>query len=103
MPDEARAGLEELLLEARQRPALDGQGQGQSAQEVAEVVGDDPEHQSDLVGPEPMAGSRAQWVTSLPSLIHCSAVPRWLEKWTTARFGPIKVATMTFTRGKSSP
>ena len=43
MPNEAATGLEEPLLETRQGPTLDGQGQGQSAQEVAEVVGDDPE------------------------------------------------------------
>ena len=43
VPNEAATGLEEPLLETRQGPTLDGQGQGQSAQEVAEVVGDDPE------------------------------------------------------------
>jgi hypothetical protein len=37
---------------------------------------------------------RVQWVASLPSLIHCCAVPRWLEKWTMARFVPVSVATM---------
>jgi hypothetical protein len=40
MPDEAPAGLEQPLLQARQRPALNGEGQDQSAQEIAEVVGD---------------------------------------------------------------
>jgi len=43
MLDQAAAGLEQPLLQARQRPALDGQG-----------------------------------LAALPSLIHCSAVPRWL-------------------------
>ena len=43
MPDQATTGLEEPLLETRQRPALNSQGQDQSAQEIAEVVGDDPE------------------------------------------------------------
>ncbi len=42
MPDEAPAGLEEPLLEARQRPALNGEGQNKSAQEIAEIVRDDP-------------------------------------------------------------
>ena len=36
-------------------PALDGEGQDQPAQEIAEVVGDDPEEQPDLVGPEAVA------------------------------------------------
>ena len=79
MPNEAPAGLEEPLLETRQRPALDGEGQDQPAQEIAEVVGDNPEEQADLIGPEPVTGeSRVQWVAALPSLIHCSAVPRRL-------------------------
>ena len=43
MPDQATTGLEEPLLETRQRPALNGQGQEQSAQEISGVVGDDPE------------------------------------------------------------
>ncbi len=78
MPDEAPAGLEEPLLEARQGPALDGERQDQPAQVIAEVVGDDPEEQPHLVGPEPGAGEPGPVVASLPSLIHCSAVPRWL-------------------------
>jgi hypothetical protein len=43
MPYQACAGLEEPLLEACQRPALDGDGQNQSAQQIAEVVGNDAE------------------------------------------------------------
>ena len=54
--NEATTGLEQPLLEARQRPALDGEGQDQPAQEIAEIVGDDPEEQAHFVGPEPMAG-----------------------------------------------
>jgi hypothetical protein len=38
MSDEAAAGLEESLLQARQRPALDGPGEDKSAQEIPEVV-----------------------------------------------------------------
>jgi hypothetical protein len=56
MPDEAAAGLEQALLQARQRPALDGERQDQSTQEIAEVLGDDPEEQPHFVGPEPMTG-----------------------------------------------
>jgi len=54
--DEAPAGLEQPLLEARQRPALDGGRQDKPTQEIAEVVGDDAQEQPDLVGPEPMTG-----------------------------------------------
>jgi hypothetical protein len=56
MADEAPAGLEQPLLEARQRPARNGEGQDQPAQQIAEVVGDDAEQQPHLVGPEAMTG-----------------------------------------------
>ena len=56
MPDEAPAGLEQPPLQARKRPALNGEGQDQSAQEIAEIVCDDPQEQAHLVGPEPVAG-----------------------------------------------
>lgn len=41
MPDQPPAGLEESLLEARQGPALDGDGQDEPTQQIAEVVRDD--------------------------------------------------------------
>ena len=44
MSDEPPAGLEEPLLETRQGPVLDGDGQDEPPQKIAEVVGDDPEH-----------------------------------------------------------
>jgi len=78
MSDEASTGLEQALLQARQRPALDGDRQDQPTQEIAEVVGDNPEEQADLIGPEPVTGEARPVVAILPSLIHCSAVPRWL-------------------------
>jgi hypothetical protein len=43
VPNEAATGLEQPLLQARQRPALEGERQDQPTQEIAEVVGDDPE------------------------------------------------------------
>src|SRR5713101_5706204 len=55
VPNEAPAGLEQALLQARQRPALDGKRQDQPTQEIAEVVGDDAEQEADLVGPEAVA------------------------------------------------
>ncbi len=78
MPDEAATGLEEPVLETRQGPALDGDRQDQPTQQIPEVVGDHSEQQAALVGPEAGQESRVQWVAALPSLIHCSAVPRWL-------------------------
>jgi hypothetical protein len=56
MSSEASAGLEQALLEARQRPVLDGDRQDQPTHQIAEVVGNDPEQQADLVGPEAVAG-----------------------------------------------
>src|SRR2546425_13124946 len=56
MSDEASAGLEQSLLQARQRPALDGDRQDQPTQEIAGVVGDHPKQQADLIGPEPVTG-----------------------------------------------
>src|SRR5262249_18528816 len=44
------------LLEARQRPALDGDGENEPAQQVTEVVGDHPKEQPYLVGPEAVTG-----------------------------------------------
>jgi len=56
VPNEAPAGLEQPLLEAREGPALDGDGQDEPTHEVAEVVGDHPKEQPDLVGLEAVAG-----------------------------------------------
>jgi hypothetical protein len=41
MPDQPPAGLEEPLLETRQGPAPDGDGQDEPTQQIAEVVRDD--------------------------------------------------------------
>ena len=43
VPDQATTGLEQPLLEAGQRPVPDGERQDEPPQEIAEVVGDDPE------------------------------------------------------------
>ena len=45
MSDETSAGLEEPLLQARERPALDGERQDEPAQEINQVVGDNPRGQ----------------------------------------------------------
>lgn len=49
-------GLEHPLLQTGQGPALDHKGQGEPAQEIAEVVRDAPQEQSQLVRPETVAG-----------------------------------------------
>jgi hypothetical protein len=63
MPDQPPAGLEESLLETRQGLALDGDRQNEPRTSFARNRWQE---------------SRVQWVASLPSLIHCSAVPRWV-------------------------
>jgi hypothetical protein len=44
------------LLDPDQGPTLDGKGQDEPVQEMAEVGGDAAEQQVNLVGPEPMTG-----------------------------------------------
>jgi hypothetical protein len=56
MPDEPPTRLKQPLLETRERPALDGDGQDEPTQQIAEVIGGDAEQQADLVGPEPVTG-----------------------------------------------
>ncbi len=41
MSDEAPAGIEQPLLETRQGPALDGRGQDEPSQKIADVIRDD--------------------------------------------------------------
>jgi hypothetical protein len=45
MSDETPAGLEQPQLQARQGPALDGTGEREPPQQIAEVVRDDPREQ----------------------------------------------------------
>ncbi len=52
MANDLRADLDQLLLEARQRPALDRFGRRQRAQEVAEIIGEGMELKADGVGGE---------------------------------------------------
>jgi hypothetical protein len=103
MANEPPAGLEEPLLQARQPPALGGERRDQPTQQIAEVIGDDAEQQADLVSPEAVPQKAGPLGGSFASLIHCSAVPRWLQKRTTAWLVPVKLVTMKPTRGKSSP
>ena len=70
--------IEQPLLKAREGPILDGDGENEPAQQVAEVIGDDAEEQPHLVGSEPVAREPGAVAASLPPSIHCSAAPRWL-------------------------
>ena len=78
MLHEPAPGLHQPLLETRERPAFDPRRQDQSAPEVAQGVGQDAQLQAHLVCPEPMARQPRPVGACLPSLIHCSAVPRVL-------------------------
>ena len=69
------ADLDELLAQGRERPLLNLLRQGQRAQEVSEVVGQGVELGRTALW-RGVAGSRVQRSAYLPSLIHCSAVPR---------------------------
>ena len=52
--------------------------QRQGAQEVGQVVGQRVQLQPHGIRLEALAGQPVQVTAFLPSLIHCSAVPRWL-------------------------
>src|SRR5262245_10181076 len=69
MPNEAATGLEEPLLEARQRPALDSRGEGEPAQEIPEVVRDDAQEQPHLIGSEMVTGEAGPTVASLTAVV----------------------------------
>ena len=56
MADDLRADLDQLFLEARQRPVFDRLGSRQRAQEVAEIVGERVKLKSNSVGGEGSAG-----------------------------------------------
>jgi hypothetical protein len=72
MAHDLRADLDQLLLQARQRPVFDRLGRRQRAQEIAEILGERMKLESHGVGG---ADSRVHLIAVLPSLIHCSHVP----------------------------
>jgi hypothetical protein len=77
--DDLCADLDQLLFEARQRPVLDRLRRCQRAQEIVEIVGERMKLEPHCVGRErPTHDSRVHLITPLPSLIHCSHVPRLL-------------------------
>src|SRR2546422_5013888 len=90
MSDEAPAGFEEPLLETRQGPVLDGHGENEPAQEIAEVVGDHPEEQPHLIGPEPVTGEAGPVGGGLCLLFPpLGPPPLWLEEETTEHQSPL--------------
>jgi hypothetical protein len=77
-----RADLDQLLLQARQRPILDRFRRCQGAQEIAKIIGERMKLEPNGIGSErparqPRPLDRAL-IAPLPSLIHCSHVPRLL-------------------------
>jgi hypothetical protein len=88
MPDEASARLEQPLLETRQGPALDGDGQAESTQQIAEVVvGDDAQDQADLVSPEPMKSAAlcGGWLFPCPRSSRTHASKPDSARWRASR------------------
>lgn len=80
MPEEAPAGLEQPLQKTREGPALDGHGQDEPTQQIAEVVGNDPEQQVEP-GDRCAAAQRAQAIglttfRAAPRLPPTSLLPR---------------------------
>ncbi len=55
-PDQPAADLAQSLLQARQRSTLDGQGQDEPSEQIAEVVRDAAQEPPHLVGPEAVTG-----------------------------------------------
>jgi len=108
MPDQPPAGLEEPLLEAREGPAPDGDGQNQPAQQIAEVVSDHPEEQPDLVGSEAVAREARPMGGFFALLDPLLDRPTVVVEADAARFVPVSVVTMkppegTAPRGDARP
>src|SRR5262249_26575236 len=73
-----RADLDQLVLQTRQRPVLDRLRRRQRAQEIAEVVGERMKLEPHALAANVRHDSRVHLIAPLPSLIHCSHVPRLL-------------------------
>ena len=76
--DDLRADLDQLLLQARQRPVLDRLGRRQRAQEVAEIVGERMKLEPHGVGGERPARQPRPLDRALAFLDPLLAVPRLL-------------------------
>ena len=105
MPNQAAAGLEQPLLQARQRPTLNGQGQDEPAQKIAQIVGDDPEKQPDLIGPKAVArepGPVGGLFALLDPLLRRPALVVEMDDGFLRSSGPFPLAWMTFERASSA-
>jgi len=102
VPDQPPTRLEESLLEARGETILDGDEQHQPAQEIAEVVGDHPEQQADLVrgNGDRRGASSGGGLALLDPLLRCSAL---VIEENDGPVRPVSVGDDEATRGNSSP
>jgi len=98
VPNETSPGLEQPLLETRERRVPDGVGQHQPPQQVAEVIGDDAEEQPHLVGPEPMTGEPGPVSRRLAFLDPLLRRPALVVEADDGPVRPVKVVTMKPTR-----
>ena len=79
MPYHLRTDLDQLVPQRRQCPVLHARWQRDPPQEVAQVVRQDVKLQPRTwLASKLEHDSRVQRTACFPSLIHCSAVPRWL-------------------------
>ncbi len=68
MADDLRTDLDQLLLQARQRPVFDRLGRRERAQEIAEIVGQRMKLEPDGIGGERPARHRVHLIAPSPSL-----------------------------------
>jgi hypothetical protein len=97
--DHLRADLDKLFTQAGQRPILARFRRRQRAQEIAEIVGERVKLKPNLIAEKEGHDSRVHRIAPLPSLIHCSQVPRLLQKATTLSAGRAMLVTMKPIRG----
>ena len=71
MADDLGADLDQLLLQARQRPVLDRLRRRQRAQEIAEIAGQRMQLKTDGVGGERTERQPCPFDRAFPSLINC--------------------------------
>src|SRR5262245_19699837 len=103
MSDQTAAGLEEPLLKLVSDQFWMAKA-GPAAQQIADVIGDDPEQQADLIGPEPMTREPCPvngFFALLDQPLRGPALV--VENRTTARLVPVSVVTMKPIRGNNSP
>ena len=78
VPHHLGPDLDQLLAQCGQRPVFNLPGQGQRAQKIAKIVGQGNSCSRTSLSRKSWQDNRVQFSAILPSLIHCSAVPRLL-------------------------